>query len=122
MNASSKDERTFAMLCHLLSFSGFVIPFGNILAPLIIWLVKREEYPMVDDQGKESLNFQISFTIYFLISFLMLIPAMKTPGLLIALFILWCFLGIAYLVLIVIATIKTNDGIAYRYPAVIRFL
>ena len=59
----TKDERTWAMLCHFSAFSGLIFPFGNFLAPLIIWLIKKEEMPFVEDQGKEVLNFQISMTI-----------------------------------------------------------
>ena len=55
-----KDERMWAMFCHLSSFA-------HIFGPLIIWLIKREEMPLVDDQGREALNFQISITIYALI-------------------------------------------------------
>ena len=62
------DERNLAMFCHLAALAGYLMPFGNILGPLIIWLVKREESPIVDDQGKESLNFQITWTIFFCIT------------------------------------------------------
>ena len=54
----SKDERTWAMLCHFSAYAGCVFPFGNILGPLIIWLSKREDYPLVADQGKEILIFK----------------------------------------------------------------
>ena len=54
-----KQERTWALFCHIGALAGFIFPFGNIIAPLVIWLIKKEEYPLVDDQGKESVNFQI---------------------------------------------------------------
>ena len=63
----SSDERMWGMLCHLSTFAGYLVPFGNISGPLIVWLVKKDEYAFVDDQGKESLNFQISITIYSLV-------------------------------------------------------
>ncbi|MBI9072679.1 MAG: DUF4870 domain-containing protein [Melioribacteraceae bacterium] len=51
-NTPSRDERTFAMLCHLITFTGFVIPIvGSIVGPMIIWMMKRDEFPLVDDQG-----------------------------------------------------------------------
>ena len=53
----SKDEQTWAMLCHFSTFIGFIFPFRNIIAPLIIWLSKREDLPLVADQGREVLNF-----------------------------------------------------------------
>ena len=65
---SNKEERTWAMLCHIATFSGGIIPLGNIIAPLIIWLVKKDQFPLVNDQGKEALNFQISITIYLIAS------------------------------------------------------
>ena len=61
------NERTFAMLCHLSALIGFFIPFGHIIGPLIIWLIKKDTSKLVDDQGRESLNFQISLTIYIFI-------------------------------------------------------
>jgi len=63
------QEKTWGLFCHLSAFGLFVFPpFGNILGPLIIWLIKKDESPYVDKQGKESLNFQISFTIYAFIA------------------------------------------------------
>ena len=79
-NQPSKDERTWAMLCHFSAFTGFIFPLGgNILAPLILWLIKKEELPFVDDQGKEVLNFQISMTIYFIISGILCIILIGIP-------------------------------------------
>src|SRR5690242_19907337 len=57
------SDRTMGMLCHLLAFSGHFIPFGHIIGPLVLWLIKKDDSPFVDDQGKESLNFQITMTI-----------------------------------------------------------
>ena len=71
----SKDERTWAMLCHFSTFIGFIFPFGNIIAPLIIWFSKRKDLPLVADQGREVLNFQISMTIYFIITIVAAISA-----------------------------------------------
>ena len=70
MNETSpKPDRTWDILCHLLALSGFVaVPLGNILGPLVIWLIKKEQLPSVDAHGKESLNFQISMTIYAIVA------------------------------------------------------
>src|SRR5262245_54589856 len=60
----SKDERTWAMASHLSTLAGYlVVPFGNIIAPLVIWLIKKDTMPFVDDQAKEALNFQITLSI-----------------------------------------------------------
>lgn len=110
----NKEQNMWAMLCHLSIFIGFIIPFGNIIAPLIIWLIKKDEFSLVDDQGKEVLNFQISATIYCVASCILIIILIGIP-LLIA-------LGIFVIITTVIGAIKSNDGIKYRYPLTIRFL
>ncbi len=122
----TQDERTFGMLAHLAAFALFVFPsFGNIIGPLIVWLVKKDQSSWVDKQGKESLNFQISMSIYFIAVSVMItmlgitiigIPfALLFAALLIPLFIFW-------LVVIIIAAVNVNDGIDYKYPLCIRFL
>lgn len=113
-NAVSSDERTMAMLCHLAAFAGVVIPFGNIIGPLVVWLIKKDSSPYIDYHGKESLNFQIAFTIYMLIAALLV---MVLIGL-----ILLPVVGIAGLVLMIIAAIKAKDGEEYRYPYIFRLL
>jgi len=108
----SKDERMWGMICHLAALAGFVgIPLGNVLGPLIVWLIKREEFPLVADQGKESLNFQISMTIYGVIC----IPLMFV----VIGFLLGLALLIADVVFIIIAAMKANEGALYRYPLTI---
>lgn len=109
-----KDARMWGMICHLMGLSGYVIPFGNIIGPLIIWAIKKDEYPFVDDQGKEAMNFQLTLTIVFLACFPLLFILIGVP--------LMLALGIYALVAIVIAAIKANDGIRYRYPYSIKFL
>lgn len=110
-----KSQRTMGMLCHLLALAGFVgVPFGNIIGPLILWLIKKEEMPFVDDQGKESLNFQITMILISLFCFVLIFIGIGV--------ILLIALGIFDLIMIVIATVKANSGIAYRYPFAIRLL
>lgn len=111
---ASKEEHTYGMLCHLLAFSMFIIPFGSILGPLVIWLIKKEQSPYVDAQGKESLNFQISVLIYAAISAILLLAFI---GIL-----LLIALGVFWLIFVIIASIKANEGVLYRYPLTIRFL
>ena len=113
-NQPSKDERTWAMLCHFSAFAGLIFPFGNFLAPLIIWLIKKEELPLVEDQGREVLNFQISMTIYFLISGILCIILIGIP--IVIGLIIFCF------IITIIAAISANDGKAYRYPINLRLI
>ena len=112
---ASNPANTWAMLCHLLGLCAFIgIPFGNIIGPLVVWLIKGKEFEFVNEQGKEALNFQISMTVYGFIA-----------GILILVFIGWILLfalAIADIVFIIIASIKANDGISYRYPYIFRLI
>lgn len=110
-----KQARTWGMLCHMLAFTGFVgIAFGNILGPLVFWLVKKDECPFVDDQGREVLNFQISLTIYALVA----IPLC----LILVGFLLLGAIWIGGIVLTIIGALRAGKGERYRYPLTIRFL
>ncbi len=109
-----KEARTWAMAAHLSVLSGFFIPFGNLIAPLVIWLIKKDEFPFVNDQGKEALNFQITVTIAALISGVLTMICIGIPMLI--------AVGIASIVFPIIAGIKANDGIAYRYPYALRLI
>ncbi len=110
----TKDERTWAMLCHFSSFCMFIFPFGNILAPLIIWLIKKDEMSFIENQAKEVLNFQISMTIYLLISGILCIILIGIP--IIIGLVIFCF------IITLIAAISANDGKAYRYPMNLRLI
>ena len=103
------------MLCHLSALAGFVIPFGNVLGPLLVWQIKKNEFPSVDIHGKAALNFQITVTIaVFVGGFAAVILSFIGIGFL--LFPLVMLLGLAGLVLSIIAGIKANDGQEYKYP------
>lgn len=110
----SKEECTWGMLCHLAAFSGFIIPFGNIIGPLIIWVIKKDQMSFVDEQGKESLNFQITMLIAFLISAILTLILIG--------FLLIGILAVFEIVVLIIASIKANEGVHYRYPVTIRLI
>ena len=69
----SPEARQWAMFCHFAAFAGLLIPFGNLLGPLVVWQLKRESDPFIDKQGKESLNFQITVAIAAAISLLLMV-------------------------------------------------
>ena len=111
---SPTNDNSLAVLMQLLGFAGFVFPFGNIIGPLILWLIKRPESPLLDRTGKEVLNFQISYTIYAAVAGILcfvLIGFLILP----VVFILW-------VVLMVVAAVRTGNGEEYRYPMTIRIL
>jgi uncharacterized protein len=114
LTEDSRNERLWASLCHLSAFVGYFIPLGNIIGPLIIWLIQRQYYPLVDDQGKEALNFQISMLIYVIISAILCIVLIGI--------VLLIVVAVANIILIIIAAVHANNGKAYRYPFTIRFI
>jgi len=111
-----KDARTWNMLCHLSALAAFIgIPFGNIIGPLIIWQIKKNEFPSVDIHGKAALNFQITITIAALIGFAaFFIGSIFCLG--------WILLPIPILiglvgtVFAIIAGIKASNGEDFKYP------
>src|SRR2546421_9700428 len=73
MIETNPDARLWGMFCHLAAFGGFVIPFGSIIGPLIVWSIKKDQFPFVDDQGKESLNFHITVVFALIASGLLVL-------------------------------------------------
>lgn len=112
--APTADEMTWGMIAHLSALVGVVVPFGTILGPLVVWLIKKDTMPFVDDQGKESLNFQITMFIGFVICFILMFVV-------IGLFLL-PLLGLADLVLVIMAALKAQKGEKYRYPFALRLV
>ena len=100
--------RQWAMFCHLAAFLGLVLPFGNLIGPLILWQMKKETDPFIDAQGKEALNFQITASLAIAVSIMLIVVIIGFPLLLL--------IGIGATVLTIIAAIKANDGLSYRYP------
>ena len=112
---SGLSVNNWMMLCHLSALAGLLIPsLGHLLGPLAVWLVKKDEIPQVDIEGKESLNFQLSMTIYGLISGALIWVLIGIPMLIVV--------AVADVVLTVIAAMKASQGVMYRYPFTIRFL
>ncbi len=108
-------ERTWAMLAHLSSFLGWIgIPFANLIAPFVMWQMKKEEMPFGSSQAKECLNFQISMTLYAIISGILCLILIG--------FVMLLALFVFDIIITIIAAIKANEGNAYRYPLTIRFI
>lgn len=108
------QERQWAMFTHLSALSGIFTVVGFILGPLIVWQVKKAEMPRLEEVAKEAMNFNISFFIYSLVSSVLMcigVGLLTTP-----------LIGIAWLILVIMAGIKANDGVNYRYPATIRLI
>jgi uncharacterized protein len=112
----SSDERMWGMLCHLSALIASGLTGMGFLGPLICWLSKKDSSKFVDDQGKESLNFQLNMLIYLVIG---VVIAFATCGVGVVLLIP---LGIYAFIMPIIAGIKANSGERYRYPLTFRML
>lgn len=114
MNDIVQEEKTWGMLAHLTSLSGLIIPFGSLLGPLVVWLVKKDTMPFVADQGKEALNFNITVAIAAIVSGVLTLVLIG--------FLLLAVVAVGWLVLTILATIEANKGVAYRYPFTLRLV
>jgi uncharacterized Tic20 family protein len=110
----SLEERKWAFVAHLSAASGFIIPFGNIFGPLLIWQLKKSDMPFVADQAKEALNFQISACLATIACFVLFVAV-------IGIFLL-PFVIFGALVFTVVAAVEANDGKSYRYPFNLRLI
>ncbi|BAZ66022.1 conserved hypothetical membrane protein [Fischerella sp. NIES-4106] len=141
-NQLDETTRAWGMACHLSALGGLIIPFGSVLIPLIIWLTQKEKHQFINEQGKESVNFQISLIIYilalsfiliFLILLLSLISGLISEensfsflSIFISLQMLLAFVSLAIflfqLIIVIIAAVKAYNGQSYRYPFNLRLL
>lgn len=138
------NENTNAFLIHISAFAGFIFPFGQILTPLIAWQTLKDRSSFLDEQGKEAINFNLSYTLYAFILSIALIPLFfkqffnnfnsfnnfqlnfdLSTNNLFSLVGLGTITGILYLVgisLIIIAALKAKEGENYKYPFTIKFI
>jgi hypothetical protein len=122
----SAEEKQWALFAHLSALIGGIVTsgwagsIGCFIGPLVIWLVKKDSMPFVNDQAKEALNFNITVAIVFLALFLLSVVTLGV-GLIVAIP-LWIIIGIAWLVLTIMAAIAANKGEAYRYPFALRLI
>ena len=138
------NQNTNACLIHISAFAGFVFPFGQIITPLIAWQTLKDRSPFLDEQGKEAINFNLSYTLYVFILSIALIPLifrsfftnfnsfdnfqlnldLSTNNLfnimgLGAISVILYLVGIS---LIIIAALKAKEGESYKYPFTIKFI
>lgn len=110
----TSEEKSWSVAAHLAPLSGLIIPFGHLIAPLVIWLMKRNDSELVAEEAKEALNFQISFTVYMILC----IPAMFIGiGA-----ILYVIFPIVALVLMIKAAIHASKAEGWSYPFIFRLI
>ncbi|NMR24566.1 DUF4870 domain-containing protein [Pseudoalteromonas sp. NEC-BIFX-2020_015] len=105
---TTKDERMWAMLCHLSALTGFIVPMGSIIGPLIVWLIKKDEMPLVAEHGRKSLNFQITILIAYIVCLILMFAVIGV--------ILLPLVAIFSFIMVIVGAIKTNDGKEFNYP------
>lgn len=108
------SNNNWAMLCHLSALAMFVFPLGNVVGPLIVWLLKKEEMPLVDREGKEALNFQITISLFALVAGLLTFILIGLP--------LLVLIGLVNLVFIILASLEASNGRPYTYPFNLRLI
>jgi uncharacterized protein len=106
----TSDDRVLGLLSHLLA----IVPGVGILGPLVIYLIKRGQSSFVEENAKESLNFQITMILAFIISGILVVVWIG--------FVLLAILGVAEVVLVIVATIKASENKIYRYPFNLRLI
>lgn len=115
------NEKQFALFVHLSALLGLVLsPLAAVIAPLVMWQIKKNESAFIDDQGKEAVNFNLTL---LLIGLALIILTIITFGLGIFLTApLGLVLGVAWLIFAILGGIKANEGVAYRYPYILRLI
>jgi uncharacterized protein len=111
----TQDERTWGMIAHLSAFAVFIFPVGgNIIAPLIIWLTRRDTSAFVEQEAKEALNFNITVSLGWIVCGVLTFALIGIP--------LGLVLFLGWLVMTIVAAVKATEGVGYRYPISVRFV
>ncbi len=107
------EERGMAVLTHLSGLSGYIVPFGGVLVPVIIWITRKDQ-PVIAAIARQAVLLNVAVFIAFLVSAILLMTVILIP----AIFLFWCVLGLAAVGLPVYGAIKANQGEYYQYPVV----
>jgi len=139
---NKNNENSNAFLIHISAFAGYMFPFGSIIAPLILWQTQKDKSRFLDEQGKEAVNFNISYVLYTFLLGIVAVPFVFgslfnnfrdfnhfdfdfSNGGLFGIFgfaSLAGLIGFIKIALIIIAAIKSKEGEDYRYPLTIKFI
>lgn len=107
------EDRTLAALTHLSGLSSYIIPFGGILVPIIIWMVKKDA-PVIAAIAKQAILLNLVVFALFVVGVVLFITIILIPVVILG----WCVLGIGAIALPIVGAIKANGGLFYRYPVV----
>jgi uncharacterized Tic20 family protein len=109
----SPEERTLAAVTHLSGLAGYIIPFGGIVVPIIIWIVKSESR-VISSIAKQAVLLNLIVFLFFCVGAVLFLTIILIPAVIVG----WCVLLLGALVLPIVGAIKANDGVYYRYPVV----
>ena len=107
------EDRTMAALTHLSGLAGYIIPFGGVLVPIVIWMVKKD-VPLISAIARQAVLLNVGVFVAFILSAILWITLILIP----VVIVFWCVLGIAAVVLPLMGAFKASDGVYYRYPVV----
>ncbi|WKK66962.1 DUF4870 domain-containing protein [Lutimonas zeaxanthinifaciens] len=129
---SKQNDHNNAFLLHLSAFFGYIFPFGAIVGPLVIWELNKRKSEFMDQNGKEAINFNLSYLLYTMILGLSIVPFVLRIALedfqhldlfgIVSVGSLIGILAIVKFVLIIVAALKANRGEVYKYPLTIKFI
>jgi len=111
--AIAPEDRTLAALTHLSGLSGYIVPFGGILVPILIWMTKKDS-PVIASIAKQAILLNLIVFLLFCAGAVAFVTVILIPVAVLA----WIALGIAAVALPIIGAIRANDGRYYRYPVV----
>ena len=107
------ENRTMAALTHLSGLAGYIIPFGGVLVPIIIWMMKKD-VPLISAIARQAIVLNVAVFIAFAIAWILLLTVILFP----VSILIWCVIGIAAVALPIMGAIKANDGVYFKYPVV----
>ena len=129
---SKQNDNNSAFLLHLSAFFGYIFPFGAVVGPLVIWELNKRKSEFMDQNGKEAINFNLSYLLYTMILGLSIVPFVLRIALedfqhldlfgIVSVGSLIGILAIVKFVLILVAALKANRGEVYKYPLTIKFI
>lgn len=136
MDTRDQNVRTWSMLCHISALAGLFFGLGNVIGPLIVWQIKKNELPEIEPHGKEALNFQLTILIINIVAGIIFLGYLgaamgigrmwRSPFSLlsggIGIGSIIVIINLVAFILAVIAGIKANNGEPYKYPFAIRFI
>lgn len=113
MPQEAERDRSWLVLLHLSEFLGYLVPFAGFIAPVVIWMVMKDEWPEMDRHGRHALNWILSSTIYLIASVLLCLVLVGIP--------LLILLSVLLIVFPIVGAVKASQGVEWKYPLSIRF-